>query len=539
MRLFSLLALFAALAPLPALADTVLATSRITAVTIYPQGAQVTREVTFNAPPGPHEVLVTDLPAYIVPEMIRLVSPDAALGAFALRTDRLPPRAAPTSPALEAAKAAVKAAEADLAKAQQAIDAINAQVEAQQAQISFLTGLKLDGAGASAEGLTAIAEKIQTKVLTARQAAQTAQLGLPAANEGVTKAADVLSQANAALQALSKGDEDYAALSVTVTLSGDTGHLIITHFMQDASWAPVYDMVLDRKAPKLTVDRGILVSQATGEDWSGVDLTLSTAQPGSQSEPSTLYPDLKSITDPVVNAPADTAAEGGMAEPMVMDAPAEMKSGMAATMAYQGDTVVYHYPAAVDVASGVENLRLELDQLTFTPEVQARAVPRYDKTAFLMAKLTNTGGEILLPGTAYMTRDGALIGSTQLQSLAPGADTTLAFGAIDGLKLTRDMPLKAEGDRGIFTTSTQVEEKAVLKVENLTDEAWPIHLMDQVPYSEQEDLAISFTADPAPLAQDIDGQRGIMAWDFQIGPKETKEVKLDSVMSWPQGKVLQ
>jgi hypothetical protein len=126
-----------------------------------------------------------------------------------------------------------------------------------------------------------------------------------------------------------------------------------------------------------------------------------------------------------------------------------------------------------------------------------------------------------------------------LPGLAPGADTTLGFGAIEGLKLTRDMPQKAQGDRGIFTTSTQIEEKAVLKVENLTDEVWPVHLIDQVPYSEQEDLQITFTADPAPTARDVEGQRGILAWDFDIGPKQTKAVKLNSLITWPQGKVLQ
>lgn len=238
MRPFCFLALFAVLAPLPALTDTVLATSHITAVTIYPQGAQVTRDVTFTAPPGAHEVLVTDLPSDIVPEMIRLASPDTAPGAFSLRTDRLPPRTPPTSLKRDAVKAAVKAAKADVAKAQQAVDAISAQVEAQQAQITFFTGLKLDAARATAEGLTAIADMIQTKVLAARQTAQTAQLDLPAANEGVTKAQEALVQANAALDALSKVDDAYAALSIAVTTTGDSGHLTLTHFMSDASWVP-------------------------------------------------------------------------------------------------------------------------------------------------------------------------------------------------------------------------------------------------------------------------------------------------------------
>ena len=55
-----------------ALADTILATSRVTAVTIYPQGAMITREVTFTAPAGRHEVLVSDMPGSAEPQLLRV-----------------------------------------------------------------------------------------------------------------------------------------------------------------------------------------------------------------------------------------------------------------------------------------------------------------------------------------------------------------------------------------------------------------------------------------------------------------------------------
>ena len=536
MRVFVLLAL---LAPVPALADTVLATSHITAVTIYPQGAQVVRAVSFTAPPGQHEVLITDLPSETDASLIRLSSTDADLGAFALRTGRLPPREKQTSAEYDLAREVVKSAAAKLRAAQGKVDGINAEVEAQQAQIGFLTGIRLDGAGATAEGLQGVASMIGTEILTARLAALAAQGGLPAADEAVTEAQDALTKAEDALAALDTGDAEYAALSVKVTTSAGEGHLVVSSFVHDASWAPVYDLALDRKAGKLVVDRGVLVSQASGEDWAGVDLTLSTARPSEQSEPSKLWPELRVIGDPDAPVPMDaTAAEGGMGAPVREAAPDVASKAATATLAFQGDTVVYHYPAAVDVASGVENLRLALDQLTFTPQIEARAVPRYDATAFLLASLTNDGAEILLPGTAYLYRDGALVGSTELPVLSPGDKAELGFGAIDGLRLKRDMPLRAAGDRGVFVTSTQIEEKAVLEVENLTDEVWAVRLMDQVPYSEQEDLQISFTADPQPSAQDVEGQRGVLAWDFDLAPGQKQAVVLDSVMSWPEGKVL-
>ena len=534
MRGFVLLAL---LVPAPALADTVLATSHITAVTVYPQGAQVVREVAFEAPAGAHEVLITDLPADTDASLIRLASDDAGLGAFVLRTDRLPPRAKPTSPAIEAAQGQVEVAEEKLRLAQAAVDGINAAVEAQEAQVRFLTGIKLDAAGATADGLAGIAAMIGTQVLAARTAALAAQAGLPAAAQGVADATDALTAAQDALAALDKGDAGYAALAVSVTSAGTGGHLVVTSMVYDASWAPVYDMALDRKAGKLVVDRGVLVSQASGEDWAGVDLTLSTARPSEQAAPSALSPELRAIGDPDAPQPMDAVA-GGMQEPVMEAAPMVASKAETATLAYQGDTVVFHYPSAVDVASGVENLRLALDQLEFAVKVEARAVPRYDATAFVLARLTNDSKEILLPGTAYLHRDGALIGSTELAVLSPGGKAELGFGAIDGIRLKRNMPERAAGDRGVFTSSTQIEEKAVLEVENLTGEAWPVRLMDLVPYSEQEDLQISYTAEPAVTEENVDGQRGVLAWDFDLAAGEKKAVTLDSVMSWPEGKVL-
>ena len=101
-----------------------------------------------------------------------------------------------------------------------------------------------------------------------------------------------------------------------------------------------------------------------------------------------------------------------------------------------------------------------------------------------MAKFTNVTNEILLPGTASHLRDGARVGQIDFASLAPGDTAELGFGAIEGLRLTRDMPLRTEGDRGFISTSNQIEESAVLKVENLTDETWPVRVLDRVAYSE-------------------------------------------------------
>ena len=531
------IALFILLLPAPVLADQIVTTSHITDVTLYPQGAQITRAVTFTAPVGAHEVLITDLPQDTQPDLIRLSSPDAKLGAFALRTDRLPPRADVNDPVLLAAKAAVEAAEQGVQTAQASIDALLARIEAAEATAGFLRGLKPEGAAVTVDGVKAMAAMIGTEVLTARQAALLAQAELPAGQKVLAKAQQALSDAQSAEAALSQGDADYTGLTVSVEVAtAAETHLTVTHFIPDASWSPVYDMMLTRKDPSLTIGRGVLVTQYSGEDWAGVNLTLSTAQPSAQAAPSNLWPELRRIEDPQIMEKSGGEAMMDDAAPApVMAEPAVAETAQAAI---EGDVVVYHYPSPVDVATGVENLRLALDEVKLTPKIEARAVPRYDRTAFVMASFTNDSGEILLPGAAYLMREGTLVGSTYINAIAPGDKAEVAFGAIDGLRLTRNMPQRAEGDRGIITKSSQIEEQSVLKLENLTDEAWPVRLLDLVPYSEQDDLEITYSASPAPTEVDLDGQRGILAWDFDMAPGEVKEVTLDHAMVWPEGKEL-
>ena len=173
------------------------------------------------------------------------------------------------------------------------------------------------------------------------------------------------------------------------------------------------------------------------------------------------------------------------------------------------------------------------------PEVLAEAVPSRDATAFVVANWVNTTKEILLPGELLALRDGTLVGGGQLPLLAPGDKATTGFGALDGLKLKREVPDRSTGDHGVFTTSTLQHETAILTVENLTDQLWKVRMLDQVPYSEQDDLKIDWSADPMPTETDVDGQRGILAWSFDLAPGAKQQVTLTTTLGWPAGKLLQ
>lgn len=538
----ALLAVLFATTALPVLADTIAATSRITAVTVYPDGARLTREVSFVVPSaGTHDLLVTDLPADSQPGLIQLApSAGVRLGAFNLRADRLPPREDPLTPDQQAARAEVERLEEAAMQATLAVEAVQARIDAAEAQVRFLSSFS-GGLpdNATPDTIRSMATMIAGETLAARQAAISARAELLPLQKALEEAQDALAKAQAAFDALPSADMDYTALSVALTAAEAGEHKVtVTQYVGGASWRPFYELNLTRQGGEaLVLNRSVLVTQYTGEDWSGVALTLSSSRPAEQAAPSTLWPELRRIVPEVdeeeLARKSMAASDMAMmpAEPVTEAAPAPITAGAA----IEGDTVVYIYPEPVTVASGAEDLRLSLDSLDFVPVVQAVAVPRLDRTAFVMASFINAGDEPLLPGEAMLFREGVLVGTTWIDVIAPGVETDVAFGAIETLRLKREMPKRAEGETGVFTTSNERTESAVITVENTGNEAWEVRLLDQVPYSEQDDLEVELTANPEPAETDVDGQRGILAWEFDLPAGARKTITLEHRLGWPDG----
>ncbi|MFD2440584.1 DUF4139 domain-containing protein [Paracoccus kondratievae] len=203
-----------------------------------------------------------------------------------------------------------------------------------------------------------------------------------------------------------------------------------------------------------------------------------------------------------------------------------------------GETVVYDYPAPVTLRDGADALRLPLDSHDLTPGILAEAVPRRDSTAYLVADTVNSTGAIILPGQATFYADGAMVGRSALELTAAGDDMKLGFGPLTGIKLERRIPDEVEGNRGLISKSSERRETAILQIRNLTAEAWPLRVIDQVPVSTQEALRIDWSAKPEPDETDPDGKRGLLVWNGEIKAGETQQITLTTALRWPEGQAL-
>lgn len=526
----SFLALIAAV---PALADEVYTQAPVTAVTVYPDGAELLHRASLDLPAGSHRVYLPYGSTGDLSALPRIRSSDGvSIEGLSFLNDMAVDPEALYTPAQAEAWSAVEAAKTTLAARTDALAAAQAQVKSLKARGAYFAAMT-PGSDMSAEALVAMADTVSREVAANEAALAEAEASLRPLEDELTKTEATLDAARVAFDRLSppQTTADLIAVDLSLAATGPVT-LELTEFTYQAGWMMDYDLDLDRAAGKLDIDRKVVVQQYTGTPWSDVALTLSTARPGEAVGPADLYPD-----NPRLYEDMPVYRGSGVADvaPMVEAAPAMLDQAASPMpeLRIDGLALSYAYPQSVTIMSD-DAAELSLDRLSFDAEVAIHANPRSDSTAFTVATFTNGTAEPILPGSANVLRDGHLVGRTEIAMIPAGAEETLAFGAIEGLRLSRVIDRNAEGDTGIISKSNTREQRVTFAVENLTGEEQSLTAFYALPFSEQEDLKVKVTANPAPNETDIDRMRGVSAWDMVLAPGEKQEVVVDMRFDWPE-----
>lgn len=522
----------------PVASDTIVAFSQPASVVVYPEGAEVVRNLTVDLPAGRHVVILPDMPAGVEYQIPRVTVANAVLGAVSVRTDAQLLLSDAETPAVVAAREQLEASEAALADHMDAEARVRAKADAAEVQIAFLKALASNEAlGSDPENLRQVTALVGEQTERARHTILDAHKMIRDMAFAREELEEDVEKAEAALASLQTGDE--GSVQVAVTLSSDEAvqaELSVTYFVS-AQWRPRYDVALETgEMPQVSIRRGAAISQSSGEDWTEVSLALSTLSLGYSLSPSLVSPMRRYFADPRPPVTPQRSSDLTAAEPIV-EAPVIVEE--TAAPVYDGPGVLYVVPERATIANSVDETLITLDTLAFPAELFARAVPLRDETAYLMARFENVSKEpILLADEAIFSIDGRLIGIEEMSEVPAGAESVLAFGRIQELQLDRQVLDKSEGDSGFINRSNVQAEEVRISVKNLGSETYSLELIDRVPYSEQEDLVISYTATPEPDEENVDFDRGILKWHLEMLPESEATISLSQTLTWPEGKVL-
>ncbi|WP_282092100.1 DUF4139 domain-containing protein [Epibacterium ulvae] len=512
-----------------------------TAATVFSDLARVTRKASIDLPAGTHQLRLTGLPLSTRLETLQVDLPSAKLLSATINTDEQT-LLQEKSAALIAAEAEIQTIENQIAQVKAQAATARAEAVGAEATLQFLQQLGAnDGlGGASAAQLQDIAAMIATQAQTATRTVVAAQETGREIEQQLPPLREALKQAKTRRDLVNREDRARTFLTVEVDVTEPGVQDVTLNYYTDevVFWAPYYELHLSTgEAAQLEIKRGVQVLQDTGEDWHDVAITLSTASPTDQSAPSILPPQLRRIEEP---RPAPIYKNSARADLQVLAEPLLEPSVIAEsapdwTPDRSGAVLQYELGHQASIATG-EAFILDMDVLSTVVTQRAEAVPLYDDKAYRVVAFENTFDERLLGASEvpYFV-DGDLVAIREFTALAAGETTEIGFGPIHGLTIARDVLRKNEGDRGVISRSNLEEQDVEITVENLTSEIWPMRLLDRVPYTEQEDLEISWTAEPRPDQENVDNRRGILAWEFDLAPKGQQQISLKTRLQWPEG----
>src|SRR3954454_16208256 len=279
------LVMVAALAAAPVRAADVDASSAVDAVTVYPDGASVTRLITVDLPAGDNSAVLKDFPLALDPSSLRVEGEAGAkltIGAI----DARPPRAAPPVhlPELDKRIEALKDEHANL---QGAIDAATARRKfAERFAETSPAGIGDKGEARPIAEWRAAFSAVGEEVASADGAIRDAERRQRELDREIARLEQ--DRAQKPPSRLEVRIELAAAAATRATLR-------VTYAVRNARWMPLYDARLDTGAkdrkPALELVRRAEITQNTGEDWSNVALAVSTVRTARGGS----APDLRSL----------------------------------------------------------------------------------------------------------------------------------------------------------------------------------------------------------------------------------------------------
>jgi len=532
-----------------ALADDFKLASDVSAVTVYGQGATIVRSMHFDVPAGNHQLLISDIPYEfhqqtlqfmggegLVINSSQLISQRPALdGQQIERREELEDK-------ISSLEAQIRTKQEEAAEAGLVINAASARIKlldsigGQQAQSAAGA---LEAQTISAETLTALVALVGSETLNALQDAHAARSDIATISRDTQEIQQELKDANEDLARLVEPSDWSHGISLQMSAeTAASGELQISYVVGEASWHPVYRFMLNTETEMLAVKRSVTIAQSTNENWENAAITVSTATPysgGSFYMPSSNIARYEAPPRPVEMRLSADASGMALAAPQVVAMEEAARMG-AADVNFQGITATYALPVGTIVTGDFQETTVALSENSFEVDLSARASMGSD--AYVSAEWENSSGEPFLPGSATFFRDGAFVSENGVEMVPAGATTALGFGKIDGLQVKRTTLRREDGSSGVLTTSNDRVVEYELSVENVSSRSWDVIVYDRVPVSEQEELIVDWSARPRPTETDVDGRRGVLAWEFALESGASKAIKFSYELQWPEGNEL-
>jgi len=513
--------------------------TRIDEVTLYSQGATVTRTAQVDLVSGESVMVFSGLSAGIDRRrfQVELLGEGVELGQVKFNDVQT----------AEAFDAQVRALQIEIDAVEEQISALDDGSKTAQLKLQFLQGIAQGYAKESwFEGARGTADvtswRAALDVLDEGSAAARGTIRANAkANQGAQQALSKLKREMQNLRGKRRVSSD---VHVTVASSSAQSATVKLHyFHRQARWQPQYTAYLDSETKHLRLASRALVAQYSDEDWSSVKLTLSTSEPSGELVAPRLGSEFLDLEDPQTVALRDMAKAERRAAPragMVMEEIVVASQPQSPEPDVGRYTVTYTVSGRVSVPNDAdEQSTFDLIEMAFDTELITRIVPRESSTAFLVAKFVYDQSLPLYGNNLLVYVDQVYVGETWLPTALPQDEIVLPVGQDRRVELSvRNLGGKKD-ETGFIGRRKQELTAHLFEVINRRATDTLVEVFDRYPTAVHDDIEVSVpSAATAPTERDFDDKKGVILWRKRLAGDENWKISHRYEISYPAGKDL-
>jgi uncharacterized protein (TIGR02231 family) len=523
----------------------------VKSVIVYLNGAEATHTKQITLQPGRNELKFVGLTSYLIPKSIQFTATGTvSVLAISNRIDYLYGQIK--------SDARLRQLSDSLEQMNDQYAILSGQIEAFQKEKQLLDNNQR--MGGTEKGISAAELKLSADFYRSRiTEINTEVVKLQRRQNNMS---EVINRLNAQLnRENSNPNPPMAEVTVTVNVTGGVkvvSDITLRYVMSNAGWAPSYDLVAEDVGKPIDLKYRAKVFNRTDVAWKDVKMRLSTGDPmKSAAAPQPERWVLNFQNDYLIqqrslyysNAPAQQQSleSQSLRNNMPSAAPAkgyydgneDEKQAVATGPEFEEIQISelsaeFDIKSTYDIPANGEPYIVDVTTHNLNASFQYRAVPKLDRDAFLMARITGWEELDLVEGPANVYFGGTYVGQSYIYTRSTSDTLDLSFGRDQKLVVTRTKLKEMSSEKPSSTTKKESYSYEIV-VKNTRKSAVNVELVDQIPVSQDAEIIVETqnvsgaTVDPAT---------GFVTWKLNIPPGESVKLTLSYSVKYPKNKTL-
>lgn len=187
-----------------------------------------------------------------------------------------------------------------------------------------------------------------------------------------------------------------------------------------------------------------------------------------------------------------------------------------------------------DILSNGKAHSVALKEIKIPASFKYYAAPRVEKEAFLLAEIVDYSKYNLLKGDANIIFEGMYVGKTQINPSQTSDTLNLSMGRDKKISIKREKVADKSGTKFLSSKKEQTFTYDIT-VRNNKKETAKLLLKDQYPLSPDKEIEIELLQSDGAK---VNAETGILTWDLDLKPNETKKIRISYRVKYPKEKVI-